>query len=146
MELFVCTPPTCTVTLGLMSIKVFKYFLQSPKHDYQEFLFVDSVLNTGSKITGLNYSSTYLKLLAKLNLWFMDLLYVNILQLKIIRIYVQGKSLKLFSDCCIDLTCPSTMKYINERKKEIRNYFYLVNSIMRPSCVFERKREIINIL
>ena len=106
----------------------------------------DTVLNTGSKITGLNYSSTYLKLLAKLNLWFMDLLYVNILQLKIIRIYVQGKSLKLFSDCCTDLTCPSTMKYINERKKEIRNYFYLVNSIMRPSCVFERKREIINIL
>jgi len=35
----------------------------------------------------------YLKLLTKVNLWYLDLLYVNILQLKIIRIYVQGKGL-----------------------------------------------------
>jgi len=49
------------------------------------------VLNTGSKTTGLIYFTTYLKLLTKVNLWYLDIPYVNILLLKIIRIYVQGK-------------------------------------------------------
>ena len=97
------------------SIKVFS-IVSAPQISRISVCLLDTVLNTGSKITRLNYFTTYLKLVTKVNLWYFDLLYVNILQLKTIRIYVQGKGLNLCSDCCTDLACPSTMKYTNERK------------------------------
>ena len=99
------------------SIKVFS-IVSAPRISRISVCLLDTVLNTGSKTTGLNYFTTYLKLLTRMNLWYLNIPYVNILLLKIIRIYVQGKGLKLCSDCCTDLTCPSTMKYIIERKNQ----------------------------
>ena len=99
------------------SIKV-SSIVSAPQISRISVCLLDTVLNTGSKTTGLIYFTTYVKLLTKVNLWYLDIPYVNIL--KIIRIYVQGKGLKLYSDCCTDLTCPSTMKYINERKNQER--------------------------
>ena len=57
---------------------------------------LDTVLNAGIKITGLNYFTTYLKLLTRVKLQYMDIGHslLKYSELKIICILCEGKGLK----------------------------------------------------